>query len=79
MNKGPSKIKVPEQEYMSCFGCAYMKSSLVVSGRHPIRAYTCAHPKAGRQHSLWNTGTLEVNADCVVETPDWCPIISKVV
>lgn len=40
---GPKEIVIPEQRFMSCYGCRWHHSELVKSGKNPIRKDVCTH------------------------------------
>lgn len=74
--QGPKEIVIPEQKFLSCYGCDYHKSELVASGKNPKRADNCTHPKfplpVGRI-----TGNLSRDKYDHINTPSLCPFIKK--
>jgi hypothetical protein len=73
---GPKEIIIPEQKFLSCYGCEFHKVELVASGRNPIRADNCTHPKFPLTSNRL-TGNLSRDNDDQVKTPKMCPFIPK--
>lgn len=74
--EGPKEIVIPEQRFLSCYGCDYHKSTLVKSGRDPQRAHNCEHPEFPQRASRF-LGNLHENSDGHVEPPIDCPFRKK--
>lgn len=77
INKGPSIINIPQRSFLSCSGCEFYKSKLIVSGRNPKYAHSCTHLDAKRLTLDLYYGNLSANEMGYVETPNWCPLKLK--
>jgi hypothetical protein len=77
--EGPKEIVIPEQKFLSCYGCDFHKSQLVKSGRDPEYSHNCTHPKfpTPPSHNRIFSGNLKQNEDGHIVTPRDCPFIPK--
>lgn len=74
---GPSRITIPEQKYMTCYGCIWLSHKMVKSGNDPIYKNTCTHKEFEKEFSVIR-GTIGREIEDYnkrLETPDWCPIL----
>lgn len=74
--EGPKEITIPEQSFLSCYGCDFHKSQLMVSGRNPKRSHNCEHPEFPERKTRY-MGNLHENEDGHVITPSDCPFRKK--
>lgn len=72
MNKveGPSEVIIPEQRYISCYGCKWYDRRLYRSGKNPLYKQTCTN----KDRPIY---AEEIGGIRMAETPDWCPIIKQ--
>lgn len=73
--EGPKEIVIPEQRFLSCYGCDFHKTQLVVSGKNPKRADNCNHPEFPMPIGF--LGNLSKDKDDHVKTPIHCPFRKK--
>jgi hypothetical protein len=74
--KGPKEIVIPEQRFLSCYGCEFHKVELIKSGKNPVRADNCTHPEFPIKSNTLS-GNLTRSKDDHIETPSGCPFRPK--
>lgn len=72
--EGPKEIIIPEQRFMSCYGCEYHSHRMVMSGRDPKYADDCNHPKFPIPIGVMR-GNLSKDIDGHIKTPRMCPFV----
>ena len=79
--EGPKEIVIPEQRFLSCYGCDFHKSQLVRSGRDPEYAHNCTHPEFKGVKPSFNrvfSGNLSKDIDGHIKTPvGYCPFLKN--
>lgn len=73
--EGPKEIVIPQQRFLSCYGCDFHKSKLWVSGRNPKYVHNCEHPDFWIKPS--QLGNLHPDDDDQIKTPIDCPFRKK--
>lgn len=71
--EGPKEVVIPEQRFLSCWGCVHYDHRMLKSGFNPIYADICEHPDLEPHMKYYMLeGNLTSN-----KTPEWCPCLIK--
>lgn len=74
--EGPKEIVIPEQRFMSCYGCNFFKQQLVVSGRNPEYCANCHHPEfKGAKANNFHGNLTRGKDDHIIAPRGLCPFI----
>lgn len=74
--EGPKEIIIPEQRFLSCYGCKFHSHEMTQSGRNPIYADNCNHDDFPLSKTTFH-GNLSKDTDGHIKTPSICPFVKR--